>query len=136
TWGRSGSGSPRCPMAGEPDTVAALVRRRAEDRADHPLLICPTGSLTYGAAERRSARLARGLIALGVGKGAHVGLLYPNGADFLIGMLAAARIGAVVVPFTTFATAGELRTQLRHSDTEILLATTRYRSHDYTARLR
>ena len=36
-------------------------------------------------------------------------------------MLAAARIGAVVVPFSTFATAPELRDQLVHSDTEILL---------------
>ena len=36
-------------------------------------------------------------------------------------MLAAARIGAVVVPFSTFATGAELREQLVDSDTEILL---------------
>ena len=29
--------------------------------------------------------LARGLIALGAGKGTHVGLLYPNGAAFVVG---------------------------------------------------
>ena len=50
-------------------------------------------------------------------------------------MLAAARIGAVVVPFSTFATARELREQLVDSDTEILLAATSYRSHDYVQRL-
>ena len=56
-------------------------------------------------ADSRSAELARGLIALGAGKGTHVGLLYPNGAEFVVAMLAAARIGAVVVPFSTFVTA-------------------------------
>ncbi|MCV7188598.1 class I adenylate-forming enzyme family protein [Mycolicibacterium thermoresistibile] len=122
-------------MTGEPVTIPALLRRRIADRVDHPLLICPGGRLSYGEAEKRSAQLARGLIALGAGKGTHVGVLYPNGPDFIIAMLAAARIGAVVVPFTTFGTAPELRDQLRHSDTEILLATGRYRSHDYRARL-
>ena len=37
-----------------------------------------------------------------------MGVLYPNGTDFVVGMLAAARIGAVVIPFSTFATAREL----------------------------
>jgi acyl-CoA synthetase (AMP-forming)/AMP-acid ligase II len=54
---------------------------------------------------------------------------------FVVGMLAAARIGAVVVPFSTFCTARELREQLVDSDTEILLSATSFRSHDYVQRL-
>jgi acyl-CoA synthetase (AMP-forming)/AMP-acid ligase II len=50
-------------------------------------------------------------------------------------MLAAARIGAVVIPFSTFATASELAAQLVDSDTEILLAAASFRSHDYRKRL-
>jgi len=50
-------------------------------------------------------------------------------------MLAAARIGAVVIPFSTFATAPELALQLVDSDTEILLAAASFRSHDYRQRL-
>src|ERR1700743_4019880 len=50
-------------------------------------------------------------------------------------MLAAARIGAVVVPFSTFAPAAQLREQLIHSNTEILLAATSFRSHDYVQQL-
>lgn len=99
------------------------------------MLVCDDERLTYAEAQRRSAILARGLIALGAGKGTHVGLLYPNGAAFVIGMLAAARIGAVVVPFSTFVTAPELREQLVDSDAEILLAASSYRSHDYVQRL-
>jgi len=51
-------------------------------------------------------------------------------------MLAAARIGAVVIPFSTFATAPELAAQLVDSDTEILLAAASFRSHDYRSDLR
>lgn len=100
-------------------------------RGDHPLLICDAERLTYGDADRRSADLARGLLALGAGKSTHVGLLYPNGADFVVGMLAAARIGAVVVPYSTFLAAAELRTQLLDSDTAIMLSALRYRDRDF-----
>ncbi|MGE2712742.1 class I adenylate-forming enzyme family protein [Mycolicibacterium litorale] len=120
----------------EPRTVASVLRHWAARRPEHPMLICDDERLDYGEAEHRSECLARGLLDLGAGKGTHVGLLYPNGPDFVVGMLATARIGAVVVPFSTFATAREIAEQLRHSDTEILLATAVFRSHDYSSRLR
>jgi acyl-CoA synthetase (AMP-forming)/AMP-acid ligase II len=118
------------------DTVGRLLRERAAARGDHPLLVCDAERLTYREAQERSAALAGALIALGAGKGTHIGLLYPNGAAFVVAMLAAARIGAVVVPFSTFSTGPELRDQLVHSDTEILMAACSFRGHDYVARLR
>lgn len=122
-------------MPTDSSTVGEVLRRQAGFRTDHPFLVCDDERITYGEAQRRSGLLARGLIALGAGKGTHVGLLYPNGVAFVVGMLAAARIGAVVVPFSTFATASELREQLADSDVEILLAASAYRSHDYVQRL-
>ncbi|MCV7021364.1 class I adenylate-forming enzyme family protein [Mycolicibacterium aichiense] len=118
------------------DTVGRLLRHQAAARGDHLLLVCDAERLTYREAEQRSAGLARGLVALGAGKGSHVGVLYPNGAQFVVAMLAAARIGCVVVPFSTFSTGAELQTQLVHSDTEILLTAASFRGHDYAARLR
>ena len=122
-------------MAGEAETVGTLLRRQAASRGTHPLLICDADRLSFTDADRRSAELARGLIALGAGKGSHVGLLYPNGTQWIVAMLAVARIGAVVVPFSTFATTSEMTTQLAHADIEILLATASYRNHDYRERL-
>ncbi|SPM41577.1 Acyl-CoA synthetase (AMP-forming)/AMP-acid ligase II [Mycobacterium numidiamassiliense] len=116
-------------------TVAEILREHSHSRGDHPLLVCDEDRISYGGADRRSAELARGLIALGAGKGTHVGLLYPNGTEFVVGMLAAARIGAVVIPFSTFVTAREMREQLVHSDTRILLSAASFRSHDYVQRL-
>jgi acyl-CoA synthetase (AMP-forming)/AMP-acid ligase II len=122
-------------MPGDSLTVAAVLRRQAHTRSEHPLLVCDDDRVSYAEAERRSAQLARGLIALGAGKGTHIGLLYPNGTDFVVGMLAAARIGAVVIPFSTFVTAREMREQLVDSDTQILLSAASFRSHDYARRL-
>src|SRR5215472_1907505 len=96
---------PTATMPGDSPTVAEILRHQVRSRGDHPLLVCDSDRISYAEADHRSAELARGLIAFGAGKGTHLGLLYPNGTDFVVGMLAAARIGAVVVPFSTFATA-------------------------------
>jgi acyl-CoA synthetase (AMP-forming)/AMP-acid ligase II len=116
-------------------TVAESLRHQARSRDNHPLLICDADRISYAEADFRSAELARGLIALGAGKGTHVGLLYPNGTEFVVATLAATRIGAVVIPFSTFVTARELREQLVDSDVEILLSAKSFRSHDYVQRL-
>lgn len=117
------------------DTLAHVLREQARARRDHPLLVTDTERISYAEAEQRSAVLAGRLLELGAGKGCHIGLLFPNGAAFVVGLLAASRIGAVVVPFPTFATARELRNQLVHSDVRILLAAAAFRSHDYRERL-
>jgi acyl-CoA synthetase (AMP-forming)/AMP-acid ligase II len=122
-------------MPSESLTVAEVLRQQARARAEHPFLVCDAERLSYAEADRRSAQLARGLIALGAGKGTHVGLLYPNGGAFIVGMLAVARIGAIVIPFSTFATAPEMATQLVDSDTEILLAAGSFRSRNYRKQL-
>ena len=110
----------------------ALARRRS---TAHPLLVCDGERLGYAEADERSARLARSLVALGAGKGTHVGVLFPNGAAFVVAALAAARIGAVVVPFSTFSTPAELRRQLRAADVAILLATGGHRGNDFRGHL-
>ena len=65
---------------GLPLTLPALLRARAESRGASVLLACDDDVLTYAAAERRSAALARGLVAAGAGPGTHVGILHQNGS--------------------------------------------------------
>lgn len=118
---------------GLPLTVPALLREQAQRHGPRVLLTCDEDILTYAEADRRSRLLARGLLALGAGKGTHVGLLHPNGSEFVVSWLAAARIGAVSVPLSTFSTAAELRTLLRGADVAILLSATLHRARDYVA---
>src|SRR5262249_44112883 len=95
-----------------------------------------TERLSYGAAEQRSRVLARGLIAEGVGKGARVALLYPTGVPFVVAALAVMRIGAVVVPISTFSKADEIRDILARSGCSMLVGLTGYRGNDYVTALR
>src|SRR5690606_19627682 len=90
---------------------------------------------TYAEVEERSRRLARGLLADGVGKGTRVGILMPNGVDWVVTWLAAARIGALVVPINTFFRARELAHVLVHADVERLLVRPQFLKHDYVERL-
>ncbi len=120
---------------GLPLTVPKLLRAQAETRADRPFLICDNDALTYSEALSRSASLAKALLACGAGVGSYVALLYPNGSDFIVAWLAAARIGAVTVPLSTFSTSGELTVLLRNADVEILLSAATYRAHDFRQKL-
>jgi acyl-CoA synthetase (AMP-forming)/AMP-acid ligase II len=120
---------------GLPLTVPALVRARAAERPGDVLLVCDDDALTYGQADHRSAALARGLLAAQAGPGTRIGILHPNGPDFVVAWLAAARIGAVSVPLSTFSTGAELVGLLRGADVALVLAAPGYRSQDYRASL-
>jgi len=116
-------------------SLPVFLRRLAERFGGKELIVLGEQRLSYAEAERASARLARGLLAAGVGKGTRVGLLQPNGPDWVLGWLAAARIGALVVPINTFYQARELGWVLRHADVDTLLTRARFLKHDYLERL-
>ena len=118
-----------------PLTLPALLAVRAAQHGDRTFVVVDESTLGYREAEQRSAELARGLLAIGAGKGTHVGVLMPSGPAFVVACLAAMRIGAVAVPFSTFSKADELRGLIGGADVEILLSARGHRSHDYEATL-
>ncbi len=105
---------------GLPGSVPELLsRRRAQP--DGEFLVTDNERLTFAEADTASLELADALLAAGVGKGTRVGILFPNCAQWLISWLAAARIGALTVPLSTFAPGGELARLLRHTDVQVVL---------------
>jgi acyl-CoA synthetase (AMP-forming)/AMP-acid ligase II len=108
------------------DTMPEVWGRLASSYGEHDFLIAtsPGGGVqrvTYREVDEQSARLARTLIGLGVGKGDRVGILLPNGIHYPVVFLAAARIGAVAVPINTFFKAPELSWLLSDSDIHTLV---------------
>ena len=117
-------------------TIPEFLRTRRERFGDRTLIVLGERRLSYAEADRQSARLARGLLASGVSKGTRVGLLAPNGPDFAVGFLAAARIGAVVVPLNTFYKPRELGWVLHHADVHTPAhRRPRFLNNDYLERL-
>lgn len=122
----------------EPDyrtTAGEFIRHVAEQWGGRDLAVLDDERLTFAAAEAASAELAKGLLAAGVRAGTHVGLLAPNGPDWIVGWLAATRIGALVPLLNTYYKPRELSWVLEHSDIEVLLTVDRHVGHDYTERL-
>jgi long-chain acyl-CoA synthetase len=69
------------------------------------------------------ARLAGGLAGLGIETGDRVALLLPNCPQFPLSYLAAARLGAPVVPINVLLTAGEIQHILTDSSPRALITT-------------
>lgn len=116
-------------------TIPEFLRHLTGRFGERPLISLEDERISYAQAELESALLAKGLLASGVGKGTRVGLLFPNGPQWLICWLAAARIGALTVPINTFYKARELAWVLRHADLHTLLVTPSLLWHDYQERL-
>jgi acyl-CoA synthetase (AMP-forming)/AMP-acid ligase II len=116
-------------------TIPALLADLARRHGDRAQVVAAGGTLSFKDVERRSAAMARGLLASGVGKGEKVGVLMPNGGDWVVAWCAAERIGAVAVLLSTFAKPRELAYMLRHADVRTLLASERFLNHDFRTRL-
>jgi acyl-CoA synthetase (AMP-forming)/AMP-acid ligase II len=95
----------------------------------------PDDSITFAELDRRSAEIARGLIARGVGKGTRVGFIYGNGPTFAVLLAAISRIGAIAIPLSTLIKSGELVRFLRQSDVSGLIVQRALLGHDYVERL-
>lgn len=116
-------------------TVGAMIRHAAATRGDREFVILDQERLTYADAGERSAEFASGLLAAGVRKGTRIGLLAPNGPDWVVAWLAISRIGAVAVLFSTYAKPRELGRDLRLADVAGLLIVGEHLDNDYIARL-
>ncbi|TMK59131.1 MAG: long-chain fatty acid--CoA ligase [Actinobacteria bacterium] len=102
-------------------TVPAVLRRAVERFGDRDYIVTPQRRMTFAQAEAGSRRLAKELLIAGVGKGTRVGFVYPYGTDWVVVWLAAARIGALCLPFSTVLAPGELRKAVRHGDVDTLV---------------
>jgi acyl-CoA synthetase (AMP-forming)/AMP-acid ligase II len=95
----------------------------------------PDDALTFAELDRKSAELARGLVARGVGKGSRVGFIYGNGPAFALMLAAISRIGAVAIPISTLIKSNELIRVLRQSDVSGLIVQRKLLGNDYVDRL-
>lgn len=122
-------------LALQPDparwTLARFLEDVAQRHGEREAFRFEGESWSYAELERRARSLARGLVAAGVAKGARVGLLLANRPEWAVGAFAAARLGAVVVPVSTLATASERDWVLRHADVSVLLMQRTLRSRDF-----
>ena len=105
----------------EGTTLGDLVLRAAERHGDRVAVVFPERAATFRELADASLEIARGLIALGVERGDHVGIFMPNSFEMIHALFGAALTGAVVCPVNARYKAAELRYVIENADHRVLL---------------
>jgi len=120
----------------EATTIGDLLLRAAERGRDRDAVVFPGVRRTYAELAEGSWRVARGLHALGVGRGEHVGILMPNCVEFVEALFGTALLGAVVCPVNARYRSAELAYVVENADHAVLLTSDIVEEHiDYVALL-
>jgi acyl-CoA synthetase (AMP-forming)/AMP-acid ligase II len=103
-------------------TVGAILVRAATSSPDALALVVPPDRLSYRQLHERALVTARGLAASGVAAGDRVGLLMPNGTEFVESLFAVALLGAVAVPVNPRLQPPEIAYVTEHAGTRLVLS--------------
>ena len=117
------------------DTFVRSVAARYPDR-EAVVSLCQKERLTYGELMQQVELVARGLLALGVGRGDRVGVWSTDNVEWLLLQLAAARAGAVLVNVNPAYRIAELEHALRAARVQTLFVIPSFRSSHYVEMLR
>ncbi|WP_027015101.1 class I adenylate-forming enzyme family protein [Comamonas composti] len=113
-----------------PQTVGQALDRTAA-RHHKTAYIDRGRSYSWQEVQQMSAVLARNLRALGLGKGDRIGVILPNGIEWVLTYLAAARMGAVVVGLSIRYRDSELDFMMQDSQIKAVLAPLAFAELDY-----
>ena len=107
-------------------TLGQMLDRAAAQFPDREAVVFRRERVTYQELRRRVDDFARGLLALGLGRGDHVVLWMPNCVEWNVANLGIAKIGAVTVTCNSRYRAFEVEYVLRQSDARALIMVDRF----------
>src|SRR3954468_16483272 len=102
------------------------LRAAAQAAPAKPALSDSQRSVTWGELDKRINRIARALIARGVGPGERVAVLGANSVSYVEMMLATVRAGACTVPLSTYVTAKTRAAMVKDSGSRLLFLSALY----------
>ncbi len=114
-------------------TIGDLLDSQTERFGDREALVhVETGTrYTYREFKDECGRVARGLMALGIEKGQHVGIWATNYSEWVVAQFATAKIGAVLVTVNPAYRTHELEYVLKQSEADALILIGQFRTSDY-----
>ena len=118
-------------------TIGDVLDRQAERFAERDALVNVETGERYTYAEFRDEveRVARGLMALDIQRGHHVGIWATNYSEWVLTQFATAKIGAVMVNVNPAYRTHELAYVLEQSEANAMILIGRFRNSDYAAML-
>lgn len=115
-------------------SLAPLIEQRALEHPTRPLAVVGDRSWSYAHVELQASSLAAALSELGLGSGDRIAVNLPNGVEWIVSLLAAAKLGAVVVPVSPQLSSLDLRYQLRHAEASAVVTIEQWGGVDYLQR--
>lgn len=113
-----------------------LLIRAAQRQPDRAALVFPEASASFRELHEGALRVARGLLALGVRPGEHVGLLASNCIGFMEAFFGVALMGGVIVPLNVRHKSSELGYIIENADLVAVLTQSDPSAHvDFAALL-
>ena len=118
-------------------TIGGLLEDIARRFPDNDALVYPDRCLrlSYREFDALCDRIAKGLLRLGVKKGAHISIWATNVPEWVVLQFATAKIGAVLVTVNTSYKSAELEYILRQSDSSTLFLVRGFKDTDYVETL-
>ncbi len=114
-------------------TIGGMLEQRAAEQPDHDFIVYPDRDLRWSYADfnERVDRLAKGLLAIGLDKGDHLGIWARNVPDWITFMFATSKIGVVLVTVNPVYKSHELAYVIKQSDMKALVIIDSFRDVDY-----
>jgi long-chain acyl-CoA synthetase len=104
-----------------PKPVHQLLAEAVAQWPDHPAIDYLGGKLSYRRLQALVHRAAKGLQALGVKPGVHVGLYLPNTPHYIIGFMAVLKAGGTVVNYSPLDAERVLEHKVEDSETDFII---------------
>ena len=115
-------------------SLAPLVEQRAHDDPNCVLATDGEKTWTFKQVDANASALAAAFSELGLGAGDRLAVNLPNGVEWIIATLAAAKLGAVLVPVSPQLGVHDLRYQLRHAEVSAVVTIERWNGVDFLQR--
>ncbi|WP_151484726.1 non-ribosomal peptide synthetase, partial [Streptomyces albicerus] len=104
-------------------TLTELFERQAAQRSDAVAVTCDGATRTYGELNSRANRLARHLVAQGVGPESVVGICLERSADLVVALLAVLKAGGAYLPIDPDSPADRIASMVQDAQPVLLVTT-------------
>ena len=119
-----------------PEPIHELFLRQIDKYQDNVYIIGEERSWTYSETRNISIKLAVSLIDLGVKKGDHIALIFPNYPEFVFSKLGSAIAGTITVPLNYRLKKDELSYLISQSDSSYIITLDKWNNIDYISILK
>lgn len=109
------------PITSPYSTVVEMWRAAVGEAGDRPFIHSFDSTWTFAEVDERAGRLAAALNRAGIGPGDRVALYTQNDPIFVVGLIAALKVGGIAVPINPMNTTRELSYQLTNAGARALV---------------